>query len=250
MIACLIAAAGAFYLLLRRRPARVEGRAEISGPDEHDRRASERLVGLIDLLFALVLTLPILVTEDVIRQPWDANLPVLLALGTAYYVVIRSFVDWHLAMEDAPYWIRTSPKKSWELKRIYVDFAIVMAYVMLFLSTKELSKHASADIGQFLFLLGVIIALYLAWGALRWVAYRAQHEYRWHTLAEALVGFLAIWGAYRLDHDRVGWFDAHAVARNTAALVLALMMLVAYRYRNWNEMRHIRALSRPAPRQD
>jgi hypothetical protein len=247
LVACLVAVAGALIALLAPRAAPALVQRTVSGPDEHDQRASDRLVSLIDLLFALVLTLPVFVTEDVVRAPWDGNLPTVMALTIAYYVVIRSFVDWHIAMEDAPYWIRTSDHKSWELRRVYVDFAIVMAYVMLFLSIKELSKHPGTDIGQFLLLLAIIIGCYLLWGALRWIAYREQHEYRWHTLVEAVVGFAAVWAAYRIDRDEVGWFADHSTARNTTALALAFVLLAAYRLRNWREIRHVRTLASTTP---
>src|SRR5207302_5403341 len=115
---CLLVLVAAFVALLRPRPRGRPARPPVSGPTEHDQRASDRLVSLIDLLFALVLTLPVFATEDVVRAPLHANLPIVLALVLAYYVVIRSFVDWHIAMEDAPYWIRTSTHKSWELRRV------------------------------------------------------------------------------------------------------------------------------------
>jgi hypothetical protein len=188
----------------------------------------------------------VIISEDVVRAPWDSNVPVVLALVLTYYVVIRSYVDWHIAMEDAPYWIRTSPKKSWELRRVYVDFLIVSAYVMLFLSTKALATESSSDIGEFLFLLAVIVALYLLWGVLRQVAYRSQHEFRRSTLVLALVGFGAIWGAYRLDYDQVFWLQHHATERNVIALALAFAVLLAYRFRNWREIRHIRSIPEPA----
>ena len=242
LVACLVLVASALLILLWPRPHRATASIAVSGPTERDQNASERLVSLIDLLFALVLTLPVLVAEDVIRAPWHANLPIVLSLVLAYYVVIRSFVDWHIAMEDAPYWIRTSRHKSWELRRVYVDVLIVMAYVMLFLSTKDLSKHANADLGQYLLLLAVIIGLYLLWSGLRWIAYREQHEYRWHTLAVAMIGFVALWAAYRIDRDHADWFASHSEARNTVALGLAMALVASYRMRNWREIRHVRSL--------
>jgi len=49
--------------------------------------------------------------------------------------------------------------------RVYIEFLIVMSYVMLFLSTQGLAKHAGSDIGEFLLLLAVIVLLYVLWGA-------------------------------------------------------------------------------------
>lgn len=226
------------------RPRRAPRIAD--GPGESDIRASERLVSLIDLLFALVLTLPIVTSQDVVRAPWHGNGPVVLALVLGYYVVIRSYVDWHVTMEDAPYWIRTGDHKSAELRRVYVDFLIVMSYVLLFLSTKNLPKSPGSDIGEFLLLFCVIFTLYLAWGALRRFAYGSRHEFRWLTLAVALIGFAALWGAYRLDRDQVGWFHGNATARNTGALALAFTTYAAYRMRNWREMRPGRSSARTA----
>lgn len=243
LVACLFVTAAAVGALLWPREPLHNPTRKVSGPTKHDETASGRLVSLIDMLFALVIALPVVIAEDVIRAPWDANLPVVIALATGYYVVIRSFIDWHIAMEDAPYWIRTSPQKSWELKRVYVDFAIVMAYAMLFLSTKDLATRPGSEIGPFLFLLGAITLLYLAWGALRWFTYRAEHEYRWHTLFEATVGFIALWGAYRIEHDHGLLLEGHGTTRNSLALALALVVLLAYRLRNWREIRHVRSLA-------
>jgi hypothetical protein len=216
------------------------------GPGKSDVRASERLVSLIDLLFALVLTLPVVVSQDVVRAPWHGNIPVVLALVLGYYVVIRSYIDWHVAMEDAPYWIRSGSHKSAELRRVYVDFLIVMAYVLLLLSTKDLTTNPDSDIGEFLSLFFVVFALYLVWGALRSFAYGPLHEFRWLTLAIALIGFAAIWGAYRLDRNQVRWLHNHTTL-NTVALVLAFAMYSTYRMRNWREMRPGHSLATTAP---
>lgn len=218
---------------------------EIKGPEDYDERASERLVGLIDLLFALVLTLPVLTSQSVIHTPWHSNVPAVLAIVLGYYVVVRSFIDWHIAMEDAPYWIRTSDKRSFELWRVYVDCLIVMAYVLLFLSAQSLGSHSNADIGEYLFVFAVIFGLYLAWGQLRRLSYQNQHEFRWQTLVTALIGFVAIWGAYRLDRDRVHWLSNHSDLSNVIALSLALGMYASYRLRNWREMSKRRAVARP-----
>jgi hypothetical protein len=212
----------------------------VGGPSESDIRASDRLVSLIDLLFALVLTLPIVISQDVVRAPWHSNIPVVLALMLGYYVVVRSYIDWHVAMEDAPYWIRTGNHKSAELRRVYVDFFIVMSYVLLLLSTKDLPKSPGSDIGEFLLLFCVMFALYLTWGALRHFAYGVQHEFRWLTLAVALTGFAAIWCAYRLDRDHLRWLHSDTTL-NTIALALAFVTYAVYRRRNWREMRAGRA---------
>jgi len=219
----------------------------ITGPDEYDVRASQRVVGLIDLLFALVLTLPVATSENVVREPWHSNVAVVAALALGYYVVVRSFIDWHIAMEDAPYWIRTSSQRSWELRRVYVDCLIVMAYVLLFLSAKSLASSPSGDLGEYLLLFVVIFGLYVTWGQLRHVAYESQHEFRWGTLAVALAGFAALWGAYRIEHDHVHWLSGHGEARNVTALALAFLVYASYRFRNWKEMRARRALDADLP---
>jgi hypothetical protein len=226
------------FLLFSRRERGPRDAAPEAGPTDLDLGASEKLTSLIDLLFALVLTLPVVLTsdQDVVRAPWHSNIPAVVALFISYYVVIRSFVDWHIAMQDAPYWIRTSSLKAWELRRVYVDFAIVILYVMLFLSTGALPTHAGTDISEFLLLLAAIIALYVIWGTLRHLVYETYHEFRFRILALAFVGFLAVWGAYRLDRVSVHWVTNNTT-RNSLALALAASVLLAYRRRNWKEIR-------------
>lgn len=242
LILCpVVAAAAIVAIALPRNPS--DAKQHVTGPDEYDQQASARVVSLIDLLFALVLTLPVVTSQNVLRAPWHSNVPVVLSIILGYYVVIRSFIDWHIAMEDAPYWIRTSTKRSWELWRVYVDCIIVMAYVLLFLSAQSLAKHSDGDVGEYLFLFSVIFMLYLTWGQLRRISYGRQHEFRWQTLATALVGFVAIWGAYRLEYDHVHWFSGHEEVRNVLALLLAFVMYSSYRMRNWREMRQRRAVS-------
>lgn len=231
------------WVALLRLPPRPRQQVDArEGPGESDVRASGHLVSLIDLLFALVLTLPVVISQDVIRAPWHSNPQVCLALVLGYYVVIRSYVDWHVAMEDAPYWIRTGDHKTAELRRVYIDFLIVMIYVLLLLSTEGLSEHPGDDIGEFLALFCFMFALYLSWGALRSFAYGLQHEFRWLTLAVALVGFASIWGAYRVDRDQVRWLHDDTTL-NTVALAAAFVTYAVYRRRNWREMRPGRAPS-------
>jgi hypothetical protein len=246
LVLCLAVVAIAICAILRPRRGSPDPDQHVTGPDKYDQDASSRVVGLIDLLFALVLTLPVLTSQAVLRAPWHSNVPVVLAIVLGYYVVIRSFIDWHIAMEDAPYWIRTSPKRSWELWRVYVDCAIVMAYVLLFLSAQSLAEHPRSDVGEYLLLFAVIFALYITWGQLRRMSYEKQHEFRWQTLATALVGFVAIWGAYRLERDHVHWLSAHPETRNIVAIALAFALYASYRRRNWAEMRKRRAVSAPA----
>jgi hypothetical protein len=199
-------------------------------------------------LFALVLTLPVVINPDLIRAPWHSNVQACLAVALGYYVVIRSYISWHVAMEDAPYWIRTGTHKTSELRRLYIDFFIVMSYVLLLLSTEDLAKHPGSDIGEYLALLAVVFVLYLGWGALRAFAYGPQHEFRWVTLVIALVGFAATWGAYRINRDDVRVVHSGATS-NTVALAASLVTYATYRMRNWREMRPGRAQRTGEPTQ-
>jgi cation transport ATPase len=234
VIICLAIAALATVLLLRRKNPAHE---EIPRPHKSDQEASQRLVDLIDILFALVLGLPVLIGEDVFLHPGSHGAPVMLAYITGYYVVVRSYVDWHIAMEDAPYWIRTSAGRTWELRRVYVDFLIVIAYVMMFLSTRPLLKSPGADIGLFLSVVAVIPVLYLAWGALRRMAYGGGHEYLARTMTKAAVALFAVWGAYRFSREHGSWLGGHGTLRNDIAITVSLIIVLAYRRANWHEMR-------------
>jgi hypothetical protein len=231
-----IAALAALAVLLRcdARPARPSVPKPVT---EADRNASQRLVDLIDILFALVLGLPVLIGAGVFVHPESAGAPVILAFITGYYVVVRSYVDWHIAMEDAPYWIRTSSGTVWELRRIYVDFFIVVAYVVMFLATRGLLRKRDADIGLYLFMLALIPALYLLWGALRQKAYGDWHEYSRRSMLTACLGLLAVWVAYRITRDQHVVLVHHGAVLNVIAEIAALVLVLAYRRANWREMR-------------
>jgi hypothetical protein len=238
LVVCLLVALITFLWLLVDDPASPTGATTDSGTKprstaKYDQKASDWLVSLIDLLFALVLTVPVLIAEDVVRSPWHSNIQIVLALGVGYYVVIRSFVDWHIAMDDAPYRIRSRGVR--ELWRTYVDFVIVMSYVVLFLSAKSLINDGGADISQYLLVLIAILVLYLIWGELRRGVYGSQHQFRSETIGLALVGLLAVWGAYQVDQDHIRWLD-HAATRNTVALLSAFAILLVYRRRVWKEL--------------
>jgi len=82
-----------------------------------------------------------------------------------------------------------------------------------------------------------VMLLYIAWGALRRRTYGSKHEFTFTTLFTAFVGLLAVWGAYSIGHARHGFLTDHATARNLTALGLTFLVWIAYRKRNWREIR-------------
>ena len=227
--------------LALKRPRPAEDVAASTSAPRQDREApvQQNLVQLVDVLFALVLTLPVITQANIIRAPWQnwhANVTMLVATLLGYYVVIRSYIDWHIAMADAPYKIRTEGDRFRELIRVYVDLLIVGSYVMLFLAAGHLARHPGGDLRPFLLFLALIVLLYIAWGVVRRRTYKTKREYKRPTLIIVLVGLLAICGAYWIDHSGDGLLAHHGTARDLTALGLALAVWIAYRKRNWSEI--------------
>jgi hypothetical protein len=193
--------------------------------------ASGHLVRLVDIFFALVLGQGVLLYEPVVKDPLHANAAVLLALATIYFTVIRSFIAWHLAMEQRRYRILADGNDAGELARVFIDVIIVGVYAYLLLVARPLTTHADANLTNFLFGFFVLFVLYCVWGVLRRLAWGSD-QYKLKVLAIFGGLYLGLWLWYRLDR---GLFS-HATS-NLVALGVALGLMIVYRHFNWGQGR-------------
>lgn len=71
---------------------------------DRDRRISDQLVRLVQIVFGLVLAQGFLLHRNIILHPFAVeNLVPGLALATVYITTVLSWIDWHVTMELRPY---------------------------------------------------------------------------------------------------------------------------------------------------
>lgn len=192
---------------------------------------SSQLVRLIDLLFALVLVQGAVHYRSVFGVPSHIGLQVVLALLLVYYTVVRSFIDWHIAMESAPYRIMRSQCRTSELRRVYVDFLIVALYSFMLLKAHVLLTAPDAGLRLFFWSFPVLYALYLVWGWLRARAYHVQ-QFSERLLVLCLGLSIVLAAAYEAI------FGTTAAGRrtvNSVALASALVLMACFRHFNWRQ---------------
>ncbi|HEX7278742.1 MAG TPA: hypothetical protein VF255_03860 [Solirubrobacterales bacterium] len=213
--------------------------SELSGEDDCGRRQrdlSRQLTVLVDVLYALVLVAGAeayssLFTSGMLDEP-SRSLPVVLALVFVYFTAIHSFIDYHLASEDQPYQFLDKSKRGRDLVRFYLDIVIVGAYSFLLLECHGLLSDPAADIFPMLAALPGIFALFLYWGRLRRKSGsnpKAKGSYKIALLWLCLLSYGVLAGIYKLIAD--GWVG------NSIFLLLALAIMLLYRWINWDQNR-------------
>jgi hypothetical protein len=204
-------------------------------PEQNEVATSSHLIRLIDFFFALVLGQGILQFAEVFESPFQANATVWLGLLTVYYTVIRSFLAWHAAIEARRYRMLVEKVRTGELWRVYIDVAIVALYSYMLFGVKPLIEDPGASLSGLLWAFPVLFLLYLLWGILRNYAWGIEE---FEPLF--LVGFGIAYAVLALGYTYlpVGTLGFGGDAGNLIALVLALALMVFYRYINfWQESR-------------
>jgi hypothetical protein len=130
-------------------------------------RTSRQLVGIIDILLGLTLVEGAVSFRSMFEQGSNANLPAMVAMVLIYYTAVRSFIDWHIAMEVRPYRILTEGSRGSELGRVLLDFVIMASYSFLILRAHILIEKPGSDITAIAITYPVIYCAYLIWGQLR-----------------------------------------------------------------------------------
>lgn len=105
----------------------------------HDLRISDHLVGLIDILFAVVVGssfTKLVLTEEIIKSPSFEDIITVpnVAFFIAYYAVILSWIGYHSMIEDFPY----KYKSLSGIFRFMEDVLIVFVYIITIYSRKNL----------------------------------------------------------------------------------------------------------------
>lgn len=170
---------------------------------ERDRRISDRLVELVQVIFAFVLAQGLGDNRAALLHP-ASHVVAVLALLTIYVTTISSWVDWHQLMERQPY--RVSVRRESEQARdrllrlieharLWFDLAIVVMYAVLLFLVEPLATHPDSSLKRFLFVYVVLYVLYVVSGQLRRWAYGS-----WASQIKANAVFLGVyvglWLAY------------------------------------------------------
>jgi hypothetical protein len=225
--------------------------------NESENKISARLVELIDVLFALVIVEGALFYRPLLAAHGHRNAPAVIALALIIYTVVRSFVDWHTSMEFTPYQIITSKKckpiqrmgstlevRTLELWRLYVDFLIVASYSVLLLRAHVLLDEPGAGLRFLFWGFPAVFLLYLLWGRLLGRACGGR-QFNKGLLFRVFLAATLLAIAYNVTYDE-GWLAGHGTTRNVIALLLEALIMIVYRFYNWQQQRTIKD-ARPAP---
>jgi hypothetical protein len=212
------------------------GKAYPADGGKLERELSQQLVRLVDVVYALVLVQGAVYYRRVFTNTdyFDHSTrfaPVVLALAFTYFLTIQSFVDYHLAAEDQPYYVLTKPKRAVDLVRFYLDVAIVGSYSLILLKAHVLIKDSAADISDVFWAIVGVFVLYIIWGELRRVtSIEKGRPYRPWLLLLTLGLYLALAIVYTQEPG--------GSLRNSASLAAALGVMLVYRGLNWPQNRH------------
>jgi len=205
--------------------------------DDLELRTSQQLVAIIDILLGLTLVEGAVAFRSMFTQSSTANAPAIIAMVLVYYTAIRSFIDWHIAMEVRPYRILTEKVRDKELRRVFLDFAIMASYSFLILRAHTLIQHPGSDITAIAITYAAIYLAYIIWGKLR----EHAKQIRGVTLPSPfapglLIATLTIAGlllaGYVIGRSEET-FGLSKADFNTVFLALELLLIAWYRHENW-----------------
>jgi hypothetical protein len=189
-------------------------------------------VGIIDVLLALVLVEGAVFYRHVFTAPSSANAPVVVAMVLIYYTAIRSFMDWHLAMEEMRYRVLTNGHRRPELLRVFLDFAIMASYSLLLLRAHVLIDKPGANLLAIAIIYPAVYFLYMVWGELLRLAHgHAGKEFKRALLFFATVVALALLFGYIAGRAN-GWIFTNHRDFNVLFLAAELLLVIVYREMN------------------
>jgi hypothetical protein len=192
-------------------------------PKDVETQISSHLVRMIDFIFALVLGQGLLRFHSVVKDPFSANLQVVLALVLIYYTVVRSFIAWHISVETGHYKIASDERKT-ELLRVFMDLFVVVLYAYMLFAAEPLRDHPRSDIDALLLAFPMVFVLYLAWEVLRRMAWSESDDAELWVLG----GFAVLYGMLLWAYGCLpSGIDPEM--RNSAVLAVALVLMAAYR---------------------
>jgi hypothetical protein len=215
----------------RFRAALDTGIANVPEMDDSNRKISEHLVRLVQVLFGVVAGQSLLLYRHVITSPFHHwSVAAAIALFSIYMMIVWSWIDWTATMETRPYDFRPHrgiPRGGLvcqtERFRFYTDIAIVSVYAYILFQVEPLVKDPGADIRYLLLGYPLVFALYLASGILRMLRHGQRASKPRFILFWGAV-YLGLFFAYRSLRPRVDEFDL-----NIAALCASLLIMYAFR---------------------
>jgi hypothetical protein len=203
-------------------------------PDDRTKNVSDQLVRLVQVFFGVVAGQGLVLYRSVLVSPFDHDhIPAALALVSIYVMIVWSWIDWNMSMEDHPYDFRTRAPTTlgrWQTRcerwRLYSDILIVVLYSYMLFQVGPLVGHPNADIRYLLLGYPLVFVLYLASGELRILRYGPLAS-NLRPILEFLGAFVILLGAYI-----VLWHcDVSRFWLNCGSLVVALATTRAYRWR-------------------
>src|SRR5215831_5954274 len=119
---------------------------------DRDRRISDQLVRLVQIVFGLVLAQSFILHRDIVLHPVAAkNIVPALALATMYITTVLSWIDWHVTMEVRPYnFNQRNRYRVTEQVRLGLDLLAVMVYAYLLLAIDELKNSRDQGVSAYL----------------------------------------------------------------------------------------------------
>lgn len=210
---------------------------ELPEIDEQNRRISDQLVRLVQILFGVVAGQSLILYRDVVASPFHhSTVAAALALLSIYVMIVWSWIDWNTTMELRPYDFRRhkTPVGAFvehtERFRLYSDLAIVALYAYILFQVKPLVGDPSADIRYLLLGYPIVFVLYLASGVLRIV----RHGQRASNIPP-IVLYLSVFVGILLVYVALRGASIASFPLNCGALVLTLIAMRAYR---WHRRRY------------
>jgi hypothetical protein len=199
----------------------------------------DRLVSLIQFIFAIVLVQLFVLYRDVVLHPFTADHYVAtVALVAIYLTAFWSWIGWNRLMMIRPYRAIDAQGQhvSSEYRRFYVDLVIVTIYAYMLLEVDPLTTNPAATLIWILSGYPVIFFLYGVSTTLRRHTYKeptGQGLIRSRVVASLIV-VAAYAAAYGLGNPS-GW---HAGALNIATLVIVIVIVRTYWHFSAERWRH------------
>jgi 5'(3')-deoxyribonucleotidase len=198
---------------------------------DRDRRISDQLVRLVQIVFGLVLAQSFVLHRDIVVHPIAAkNWVPAIALAAVYITTVLSWIDWHVTMEVRPYNFNPRNRhRVTEQLRLGLDMLVVTVYAYLLLVIDELKKTPNEGVAAYLLGFPAVFATYLFSGLAR---RRAHGRLATNSIPIATFGvaYVLLSLAYRLTNS---WLSVHRLQFgawiDSTAIVAALGLMLAYR---------------------
>jgi len=191
---------------------------------ERERRISDQLVRLVQIVFGLVVAQSLFLYREVITDPFSpAHRSALVALLAVFLTTVLSWIDWHITMELHPY----DRRRPIEWGRLTADLLIVVLYAYLLFTVEAFVASPGASVQAYLLGFPIVFALYLLSGVARKATYGVAAS-RFIPILVFLCFFLLLWLVYAAASS------PSSPDRNLAFLGLVLVGMVGYRvFRAW-----------------